>query len=71
MSEIVVLSQLELPFDAPPVGPAELAAASFLARYSGRTLDSYRADLRGYFQWANGLVSSWTVRQWNKVLESG
>jgi integrase/recombinase XerD len=54
MSEIVVLSsQLELPFESPPVGAAELAAATFLARYGGRTLDSYRADLRGFFQWAN------------------
>jgi integrase/recombinase XerD len=31
---------------------AELAAASFLARYSGRTLDAYRHDLRTFFQWA-------------------
>jgi site-specific recombinase XerD len=31
---------------------AQLAAASFLARYSGRTLDAYRHDLRGFFQWA-------------------
>jgi Phage integrase, N-terminal SAM-like domain len=31
---------------------AHLAAASFLARYSGRTLEAYRHDLRGYFQWA-------------------
>ncbi len=30
---------------------AQLAAASFLARYSGRTLEAYRHDLRGYFQW--------------------
>ena len=29
-----------------------LAAASFLARYSGRTLEAYRHDLRGFFQWA-------------------
>src|SRR5579871_6957681 len=34
------------------VDPAQLAAAAFLARYSGRTLDAYRHDLRGYFQWA-------------------
>lgn len=26
---------------------------SFLARYSGRTLEAYRHDLRGYFQWAS------------------
>jgi integrase/recombinase XerD len=34
------------------VDPAHLAAAAFLARYSGRTLDAYRHDLRGYFNWA-------------------
>jgi hypothetical protein len=27
--------------------PAELAAAAFLARYQGRTLEAYRHDLRG------------------------
>ncbi|MDQ3573414.1 MAG: tyrosine-type recombinase/integrase [Actinomycetota bacterium] len=32
---------------------AQLAAAAFLARYSGRTLEAYRHDLRGYFQWAS------------------
>jgi site-specific recombinase XerD len=32
---------------------AELAAAAFLARYSGRTLEAYRHDLRTFFQWAN------------------
>jgi len=31
---------------------AELAAVAFLARYSGRTLDAYRHDLRSYFTWA-------------------
>ena len=31
---------------------AELAAAAFLARYNGRTLDAYRHDLRTFFQWA-------------------
>lgn len=34
------------------VDPAELAAAAFLARYQGRTLDAYRHDLRGFFAWA-------------------
>ena len=28
---------------------AQLAAVSFLARYSGRTLEAYRHDLRGFF----------------------
>src|SRR6516162_8944816 len=32
---------------------AELAAAAFLARYSGRTLEAYRHDLRTFFQWAS------------------
>jgi integrase/recombinase XerD len=31
---------------------AQVAAVSFLARYSGRTLEAYRHDLRGFFQWA-------------------
>jgi site-specific recombinase XerD len=30
---------------------AQLAAVAFLARYGGRTLESYRADLRQFFQW--------------------
>jgi integrase/recombinase XerD len=34
------------------VDEAQLAAISFLARYSGRTLEAYRHDLRGFFQWA-------------------
>ena len=52
-AEIVVLSsQLELPFESPPVDAAELAAVTYLARYNGRTLEAYRADLRGFFQWA-------------------
>ena len=34
------------------IDDAHLAAVSFLARYSGRTLEAYRHDLRGYFQWA-------------------
>jgi site-specific recombinase XerD len=33
----------------------EVAAAAFLARYSGRTLDAYRQDLRGYFSWAGSV----------------
>ncbi len=31
---------------------AQVAAAAFLARYSGRTLEAYRSDLRHFFQWA-------------------
>ena len=40
------------PFGSPD--EAQLAAASFLARYGGRTLEAYRYDLRCYFQWAAG-----------------
>ncbi|MEZ5378276.1 MAG: tyrosine-type recombinase/integrase [Acidimicrobiales bacterium] len=39
--------------DSPPIDEAHVAAASFLARYNGRTLDAYRFDLRNYFQWAS------------------
>ena len=31
------------------VDDAQLAAAALLARYSGRTLEAYRHDLRGFF----------------------
>jgi integrase/recombinase XerD len=41
------------PPDAMPFDEAQLAAAAFLARYSGRTLDAYRHDLRAFFQWAS------------------
>ena len=47
------LSLTPAPFDpALSSDEAELAAAAFLARYAGRTLDAYRHDLRTYFQWA-------------------
>jgi site-specific recombinase XerD len=34
-----------------PLDDVQLAAVAFLARYGGRTLQSYRADLRQFFQW--------------------
>jgi len=37
---------------AVPVDETQPAAAAFLARYSGRTLEAYRHDLRSHFQWA-------------------
>ena len=45
-------STVEVPGAEYAVDPAELAAVAFLARYSGRTLDAYRHDLRNLFQWA-------------------
>jgi hypothetical protein len=42
------------------VDEAQLAAVSFLARHSGRTLVAYRHDLRGFFRWATDHASpSW------------
>ena len=43
---------IEPPRDDFVIDDAQLAAVAFLARYSGRTLDAYRHDLRGFFQWA-------------------
>jgi site-specific recombinase XerD len=36
----------------PSPDESQPAAAAFLARYSGRTLEAYRQDLRYFFQWA-------------------
>src|SRR5579863_4608680 len=41
--------------DPAPLDEAQLAAAAYLARYSGRTLDAYRHDLRTFFQWATDI----------------
>ena len=43
---------IEMPKDDFVIDDAQLAAVAFLARYGGRTLDAYRHDLRGFFQWA-------------------
>ncbi len=66
---MVELLQQDTPFDE-----AQLAAAALLARYSGRTLDAYRHDLRMFFQWASdtgpevlkaaGPTSSSTAARW-------
>jgi site-specific recombinase XerD len=37
--------------EADPFAQAQMAAAAYLARYSGRTLERYRYDLRTFFQW--------------------
>jgi site-specific recombinase XerD len=44
-----VMVRRETPFT---LGEDQLAAVAFLARYSGRTLEAYRHDLRALFQWA-------------------
>ncbi|HET6753025.1 MAG TPA: tyrosine-type recombinase/integrase [Jiangellaceae bacterium] len=43
---------IEPPRDDFVIDDAQLAAVAFLARYNGRTLEAYRHDLRGFFQWA-------------------
>ena len=40
-----------IPEPMPMFGPVQLAAAGFLARYSGRTRDAYALDLKTYFAW--------------------
>ena len=37
--------------DADPFAQAQMGAAAYLARYSGRTLETYRYDPRTFFQW--------------------
>jgi site-specific recombinase XerD len=46
------ITAMELPEPEARFDEAQLAAAAFLARYSGRTLDAYRHDLRMLFQWS-------------------
>jgi integrase/recombinase XerD len=41
--------------DADPFAQAQMAAAAYLARYSGRTLETYRYDLRAFFQWCTDI----------------
>ena len=66
-------------FDSVSVTPVVLRTDRplFLARYRGRALESYRADLRQFFQWASDLglpplaatrrTSSCTGRRWMSV----
>ena len=51
-----ISTTLAIELSKPTAGhEAELAAVEFLARYSGRTLESYRYDLRSFFQWTVGV----------------
>jgi site-specific recombinase XerD len=43
---------MEVPQSEAGFDEAQVAAVAFLARYSGRTLEAYRHDLRMFFQWA-------------------
>jgi site-specific recombinase XerD len=53
MFDVSPSTPLVLRAELPLLDEAELAAAAYLARYSGRTLQSYRTDLHGFFQWAS------------------
>ena len=52
MSTVSTASFAIEPVAADTIREVEVAAAAFLARYSGRTLEAYRYDLRTFFQWA-------------------
>lgn len=53
MTELMPIPEIERATKGDgPIDETELAAAAFLARYQGRTLDAYRYDLRAFFQWA-------------------
>ena len=41
--------------DADPFTRTQMAAAPYLTRYSGRTLETYRYDLRSFFHWCADL----------------
>jgi len=44
-------TQVMRPEPLPAFGAVQLAAAGFLARYSGRTREAYVLDLRAFFAW--------------------
>jgi integrase/recombinase XerD len=50
--ETITASTIQLPEPEVLADESQLAAAAFLARHSGRTLDAHRHDLHGFFQWA-------------------
>ena len=43
--------ELLSPPPLPPFAAVDLAAAGYLARYSGRTRDAYTLDLKTFFAW--------------------
>ena len=47
-------SRILLPFQPVSMSTAQLAAVSFLARYSGRTHEMYTAQLKRWFAWCEG-----------------
>jgi integrase/recombinase XerD len=48
-SSVALVSARDL--DVDPFAQAQIAAGAYLARYSGRTLETYRYVLRTFFQW--------------------
>ena len=54
---------LQLPFQPNAMSPAQLAAVSYLARYSGFTHRLYTYQLKRWFDWcdANSLWTRWSA----------
>ncbi len=53
MTELMPMPEIERAAEGDGrIDGAELAAAAYLARYQGRTLEAYRYDLQAFFQWA-------------------
>ena len=58
--------------DADPFAQAQMAAAAYLARYGGRTLETYRYDLRTFFQWCTDVgleVKRTHIELWRSAME--
>jgi integrase/recombinase XerD len=49
--EYAMSNTILLPFQPDSMTPAQLAAVSFLARYSGHTHSLYAYQLRRWFEW--------------------
>ena len=63
------------PMSPPPLTPfavVHLAAAGYLARYSGRTRDAYSLDLKTFFAWcAERSTQVFAMTRLNRPGESG
>jgi integrase/recombinase XerD len=52
-SEVAMTSTTALPFQPDAMTPAQLAAVSYLARYTGQTHRLYAYQLRRWFSWCD------------------
>jgi integrase/recombinase XerD len=56
-SGAIMSKTILFPFQPEAMTPAQLAAVSFLARYSAHTHDLYAYQLRRWFEWCDAVVS--------------